>query len=82
METELIKSKVNEILVDKLFIDEEMVKDDARLVEDLDCDSLDRLEIIIELEKEFDITISDERADRCVTVSDVYSMLDELLLFV
>ena len=82
METELIKSKVNEILVDKLFIDEEMVKDDARLVEDLGCDSLDRFEIIIELEKVFDITISDERAARCVTISDVYGMLDELLLFV
>ena len=82
METELIKSKVNKILVDRLFVDEDMIKDDASLVDDLGCDSLDRVELIMDFESEFNINIPDERSDKCETVKDLYDMLDELLLYV
>jgi len=81
MEIELIKSKVNKILVDRLFIDEGMIKDDASLVDDLGCDSLDRVELIMDFESEFNINIPDERSENCETVKDLYDMLDELLLF-
>ena len=79
MERQKIESKVNDILVDKLGVEPDMVKNDAKFEDDLGCDSLDCVELIIEFEHEFGISISDERAEKCETVKDMYDMIEELV---
>ena len=79
MDRQKIESKVNDILVDKLGVEPDMVKNDAKFEDDLGGDSLDCVELIIEFEHEFGISISDERADKCETVKDMYDMIEELV---
>ena len=50
---------------------------EARLIEDLDGDSLDHIELIMELEKEFGVEISDEEADPCKTVKQVIELVEK-----
>ena len=66
-----ISSKVKAIIVEKLVIDESEVTDTASFQQDLGADSLDTVELIMEFEKEFNIQISDEDAEKIQTVSDV-----------
>lgn len=79
MKREQIEQKVNDVLVDVLGIAPENINNEAKLEDDLNCDSLDCVEIIMELEKELYVNIPDERADKCVTVKDVYDMVEELV---
>ena len=79
MDRQKIESKVNDILVDKLGVEPDMVKNDAKFEDDLGGDSLDCVELIIEFEHEFGISISDERAEKCETVKDMYDMIEELV---
>ncbi len=79
MKREEIENKVNETLTDVLGVEQEEIKEGARLEDDLNCDSLDCVEIIMELEHELYVNIPDERADKCVTVKDVYDMVEELV---
>lgn len=60
MNKQEIIEKVNEIIVDKLGVDPNEVKPESKLEEDLKADSLDAVEIIMELEHEFNISISDQ----------------------
>lgn len=69
-EEELIK-KINAVVVEKLGVKEEQVKTDSSFVDDLGADSLDRVELVMALEDEFDIEIPDEDAEKLVKVSDV-----------
>ena len=75
-----IEEKVNEILVDKLCVTEEEVKPEASLEDDLGADSLDAVEIIMEIEREVDITIPDEEvsAMNSCKVSDVYDIVEKI----
>jgi len=66
-----ISSKVKAIIVEKLVIDESEVTDTASFQQDLGADSLDTVELIMEFEKEFNIQISDEDAEKIQTVADV-----------
>lgn len=75
MITEEQKLKVKEIVADKLGFDIEDVKDSDDLYNNLNADSLDALELIFELEKEFDCRIEDEKADKVRLVSDIYELL-------
>ena len=59
-----IESKVKEIIVDKLGVEEENVTPEASFTNDLGADSLDTVELIMEFEKEFGINIPDDKADR------------------
>lgn len=68
---EKIKNKVMAIIADKLSLDEEEVHLYSRLVQDLGADSLDAIELIMEMEKEFGLTIPDEDAERIRTVGDI-----------
>lgn len=79
MKREEIEQKVNDVLVDVLGIAPENINNEAKLEDDLNCDSLDCVEIIMELEHELYVNIPDERADKCVTVKDVYDMVEELV---
>ena len=56
-----IQNRVKAIIVDKLGVDESEVKPEATFTNDLGADSLDTVELIMELEKEFNITIPDDR---------------------
>ena len=64
-----IESKVVEIIVDKLGVDAAEVKSEASFTNDLGADSLDTVELIMELEKEFGVTIPDSDAEKIQTVS-------------
>ena len=66
-----ISSKVKAIIVEKLVIDASEVTESASFTADLGADSLDTVELIMEFEKEFNIQISDEDAEKIQTVADV-----------
>jgi acyl carrier protein len=68
-EQELME-KVTKVVVEKLGVKEEDVKIDKSFVDDLGADSLDRVELVMALEDEFDIEIPDEDAEKLVKVSD------------
>lgn len=65
-----IAERVQKIIVDKLGVDENEVVAEAVFTKDLGADSLDTVELIMELEKEFNISIPDEAAEKIVTVGD------------
>lgn len=70
-----IESKVTSIIVEKLGVEEGDIKPEASFTNDLGADSLDTVELIMEFEKEFDITIPDEDAEKIATVGDAVSYL-------
>ena len=72
-----IESAVKNIIVEKLGVDESDVTTDASFTNDLGADSLDTVELIMEFEKEFDLTISDEDAEQIATVGDAVDYLSE-----
>ena len=65
-----IESKVKAIIVDKLGVEESQVTPEASFAADLNADSLDTVELIMDFEKEFGLKISDEDAMNIKTVSD------------
>ena len=70
-------TKVKAIIVDKLGVDESEVTNDASFTNDLGADSLDTVELIMELEKEFDIQIPDDEAEGIATVGDAISVVEK-----
>ena len=72
-----IKEKVVGIIVDKLGVEESEVTDTASFANDLGADSLDTVELIMEFEKEFNISIPDEAAEKIVTVGNAIDYLTE-----
>ena len=76
MATTTIADKVKEIIVNKLGVDESEVVRDANFTNDLGADSLDTVELIMEFEKEFNVTIPDERAEQIQTVGQAIDYLE------
>ncbi|MDC1068196.1 acyl carrier protein [Candidatus Kapabacteria bacterium] len=72
-----IKAQVTEIIVNKLGVEQSQVVEAASFTKDLGADSLDTVELIMEFEKEFDLTIEDDEAEKIQTVGDVLSFLNE-----
>lgn len=72
-----IESKVKSIIVEKLGVDESEVTPEASFTNDLGADSLDTVELIMELEKEFGITIPDEHAEKISNVGDAIKYVEE-----
>lgn len=72
-----IASRVKAIIVDKLTVDESEVSPSAEFSKDLGADSLDTVELIMEFEKEFGITIPDEDAEKITTVGDAITYIEE-----
>ena len=70
-----ISSRVKAIIVDKLGVDESEVTPEASFTNDLGADSLDTVELIMEFEKEFNIAIPDEQAEKIATVGDAVSYI-------
>ena len=71
-----IADKVKEIIVDKLSVDENEVTPTAEFSKDLGADSLDTVELIMEFEKEFGLTIPDEDAEKITTVGDAIAYIE------
>jgi acyl carrier protein len=69
--------QVKKIVAEKLGVSEEKVTETAAFVNDLGADSLDVVEFVMEVEKEFDITIPDDAAAKLVTVGDAVKYIDE-----
>ncbi len=72
-----IAEKVISIIVDKLGVERSEVTHEASFANDLGADSLDTVELIMEFEKEFNISIPDEAAEKIVTVGDAIKYLEE-----
>ena len=68
--------KVKEIIIDKLGVEEEKISSEASFVDDLGADSLDTVELIMQLEEEFGIEIPDEDAEKITTVQAAIDYLD------
>ena len=73
-----IESKVKAIIVDKLGVEESQVTPEASFTADLNADSLDTVELIMEFEKEFGISIPDEDTTKINTVQDVVDYIEKL----
>lgn len=73
-----IKERINSIIVEKLGVEEDEVNETAMFMEDFGADSLDMVELIMEFEKTFEISISDEVAESIKSVGDVYDCIEEL----
>ena len=71
-----IASRVKAIIVDNLGVDENEVTETASFTTDLGADSLDTVELIMEFEKEFGITIPDEKAETIQTVGDAVAFIE------
>jgi acyl carrier protein len=69
--------RVRKIIVDQLGVEEDQVVPSASFVDDLNADSLDLVEVIMAMEQEFDLEISDEDAEKIRTVGDAVSYINE-----
>lgn len=70
-------ARVKNIIVDRLGVDDSKVNPEATFKDDLGADSLDVVELIMELEDEFDLEISDEDAEKISTVGDVVTYIQQ-----
>ena len=74
-----IASKVKEITSEQLGVDESQITPEAKFVDDLGADSLDTVELVMALEEEFDLEISDEEAEKLTTVNRVVNYIEDCL---
>lgn len=72
-----ISSKVKAIIVEKLGVEESEVTPEASFTNDLGADSLDTVELIMEFEKEFNVSIPDDQAENIQTVGQAIAYLEE-----
>jgi acyl carrier protein len=71
-----VAERVTKIIVDKLGVEESEVKNEANFIQDLGADSLDTVELIMEFEKEFEVSIPDEQAEKITTVGQAVAYLE------
>ena len=72
-----VEEKVKDIIVEELGVEREKLTSEASFIEDLVADSLDTVELVMAFEKEFDIDIPDEDAEKLRTVGDAMNYLHE-----
>ncbi len=77
MTKDKIIKKVKEITSEQLGVDESQITPEAKFIDDLGADSLDTVELVMALEEEFDIEISDEEAEKLITVQKVIDYLED-----
>lgn len=73
-----VESKMVDIIVEQLSVDQDKVVSAASFVDDLGADSLDLVELIMAMEEEFDVEIPDEEAEKITTVQDAINFVDKL----
>ena len=74
---QMAEDRLKKIIADQLSVGEEEVVPEASFIEDLNADSLDLVELIMSLEEEFNVKISDEDAEKIRTVNDAMEYLQE-----
>ncbi len=74
-----LDGRVIDIIVEELGVEREKVSEDANFMEDLGADSLDTVELVMAFEKEFDLDIADEEAEKLRTVGDALKYLHQKL---
>ncbi len=74
-----VRAKVVSIIVDKLGVEESEVTNEASFTNDLGADSLDTVELIMEFEKEFNLSIPDEEAEKIETVGNAITYIESHL---
>jgi acyl carrier protein len=79
MSTENVDEKVKNIIVEELGVEREKLSPEASFMEDLGADSLDTVELVMAFEKEFDIDIPDDEAEKLRTVGDALKYLHDKL---
>jgi len=72
-----IREKVKQVIVDQLSVNPEEITDDASFIEDLGADSLDIVELVMELEEQFGVDIPDEEAEKISTVGEAIKYIQE-----
>ncbi|MHC4235217.1 MAG: acyl carrier protein [Planctomycetota bacterium] len=72
-----LEEKVRDIIVEELGVEREKLTDEASFIEDLGADSLDTVELVMAFEKEFDIDMPDEEAEKLRTVGEAMKYLHE-----
>lgn len=72
-----VSQRVKSIIVDKLGVEESEVTENASFTNDLGADSLDTVELIMEFEKEFNISIPDDQAEKISTVGDAVAYVEQ-----
>ncbi|MBS1657679.1 MAG: acyl carrier protein [Chitinophagales bacterium] len=72
-----IAARVKKIIIDKLGVDESEVTPEATFTNDLGADSLDQVELIMEFEKEFNISIPDEQAETITSVGQAIAYIEQ-----
>lgn len=72
-----VEAKVKEIIIDKLGVEESQINNEASFTNDLGADSLDIVELVMEFENQFGISIPDEDAEKIGTVGDAVKYLSE-----
>ena len=72
-----IFDRVQKVIVEQLGVDENAVTPEASFIDDFNADSLDLVELVMAFEQEFDVSISEEEAERVRTVADAVRMLSE-----
>jgi len=77
MEMKQLEEKVKDIIVEELGVERDNLTSDASFMEDLGADSLDTVELVMAFEKEFDIDIPDEEAEKLRTVGQAMQYLHE-----
>jgi acyl carrier protein len=71
-----VADRVQKIIIDKLGVDASEVTSEANFIQDLGADSLDTVELIMEFEKAFEVSIPDEEAEKITTVGDAIKFLE------
>ena len=77
MKKEEMLARLKEIIIDRLDVEEDQIVPEASFVEDLGADSLDIVELIMDLEQEFNIEIPDEELPKVQTVADIVGYLEK-----
>ncbi len=72
----MVFDKVKDIIVDQLDVEEDVVKMEAVIIDDLGADSLDVVDLVMSIEEEFDIEIPDEAVEGIKTVGDIVSYIE------
>ncbi len=74
--SENIEEKVKDIVAEKLSVEKDRITPDAKFIDDLGADSLDTVELVMELEEAFDISVPDEDAEKLQCLSDVVAYIE------
>jgi len=71
----MVLDKVRKIIAEELKVDEKNISMDTRLIEDLKADSIDSIQLIMALEEEFNISISDDTVQKIKTIGDIVEII-------